>query len=97
MLVEIRERKESSVVVSACNILGPWEAGAGGLCVAVQLGYPPLPCQGPVFLKQTNKYRGVTGEESRDLDPGCVIKVWPLRLDEGLHVGVEGGVKRLDD
>lgn len=39
------------------------------------------------FLKQTNTNRGMTGVESRVLDPGCVIKVWPLRFDEGLHVG----------
>lgn len=50
-----------------------------------------------MFLKQTNKNRGMTGEESRDLDPGCVIKVWALRFEEGLHVGMKGGVKGLDD
>lgn len=64
-------------MVSVCNNLGPWEAGAGGLCVPVQLG---LHSKTLSFLKQTNKNRGMTGVESRVLDPGCVIEEWPLRL-----------------
>lgn len=49
MLVEMKRkevRTKEGVKCSgvSCNNLGPWEAGAGGLCVAVQLDYIVRPC-----------------------------------------------------